>query len=253
VDVHILSVGHYISAYAHLHNNKSVAMSAWREEAVRLVPHFVLQAVYWLYYIPSTQPSALALALKCAPILALIAYVAQHQRLDQCGRVPRLVLYGLVFSVLGDGLLVYDDLFPLGMLAFGTAHVFFISALGWAPLKPGVAVPLVLFAVAYLSQVFPLVPADPVLRFGIPIYAALLLTTAWRAIARMDGSLLRALAAAGAVAFVVSDGSLALNMFYEPWKNTLQSIVMSTYYGAQFGLTMVATEAFVQGEKKQKK
>jgi len=44
------------------------------------------------------------------------------------------ILLGLVFSCGGDALLNIN-LFPFGMISFGVAHVFYISAFGWKPVK----------------------------------------------------------------------------------------------------------------------
>ena len=47
----------------------------------------------------------------------------------------RRILIGLTFSCLGDGLLVWPELFLHGMTAFGVGHIFFISAFGFEPLN----------------------------------------------------------------------------------------------------------------------
>lgn len=49
-------------------------------------------------------------------------------------RRSQLILLGLVFSCGGDALLNIN-LFPFGMISFGVAHVFYISAFGWQPRK----------------------------------------------------------------------------------------------------------------------
>ena len=40
----------------------------------------------------------------------------------------RKIMFGLMFGVCGDALLVYNDYFVFGMLAFGIGHVFYMSA-----------------------------------------------------------------------------------------------------------------------------
>lgn len=50
-------------------------------------------------------------------------------------KFSRYILIGLFFSCVGDGLLVWRELFLYGMAAFGIGHVFFISAFGFQPLN----------------------------------------------------------------------------------------------------------------------
>ncbi len=54
----------------------------------------------------------------------------------------RRILIGLIFSCLGDGLLVWREFFLHGMLAFGVGHIFFISAFGFQPLNLRLGIPL---------------------------------------------------------------------------------------------------------------
>lgn len=45
------------------------------------------------------------------------------------------ILYGLLSSVLGDALLIWDSLFIYGMIAFIVGHVNYILAFGFLPLR----------------------------------------------------------------------------------------------------------------------
>lgn len=62
----------------------------------------------------------------------------------------RRVLVGLMFSCLGDALLVFHDYFLHGMAAFGIAHLFYIAALGFRPLK--LKMGIALYALALLCE-----------------------------------------------------------------------------------------------------
>ena len=73
----------------------------------------------------------------------------------------------------------------------------------------------------------------PILKVGIPIYVTLLMTMAWRVVARASNGLTEFLSAIGAIIFVISDGFIAVNLFYTPLSNA-QFLIMSTYYTAQF-------------------
>ena len=54
------------------------------------------------------------------------------------------ILYGLIFSCIGDVFLDYNEsegeLFPFGMVAFAVAQILYISAFGWKPLRPMIGI-----------------------------------------------------------------------------------------------------------------
>jgi uncharacterized membrane protein YhhN len=64
-------------------------------------------------------------------------------------RYQKLILIGLGFSCVGDGLL--DDksgtLFPFGMMAFSATQVCYILAFGWKPLKIFIGLPFYAFGI----------------------------------------------------------------------------------------------------------
>lgn len=80
---------------------------------------------------------------------------------------------------------------------------------------------------------------DDILVFGVPFYCALLLTMAWRAIARVQSNqnLPKVFCAVGAILFVISDSIIAFNLFYSPIQYS-QVYVMITYYTAQLGIVL---------------
>lgn len=80
---------------------------------------------------------------------------------------------------------------------------------------------------------------EGVLLFGVPIYGAVLLTTAWRANARVTTiqNLPKILAGIGALFFAASDALIAVDKFYSPIQHA-KLYVMSTYYIAQLGITL---------------
>lgn len=53
-----------------------------------------------------------------------------------------------MFSCLGDGLLVWRELFLYGMVSFGIGHMFFISAFGFQPLNLSLGIPM------YIASMF---------------------------------------------------------------------------------------------------
>ena len=86
---------------------------------------------------------------KCAPIFLLnlrscflksaLNTLIHHKS----GHYRKFVLIGLIFSSIGDACLVWEeDCFIHGMLAFGIAHIFYMAAFGFSPLKPALLDPI---------------------------------------------------------------------------------------------------------------
>ena len=157
---------------------------------------------------------------------------------------------GLIWSAVGDACLVYPSSFELGVVAFGIAHCYFIRAFGFHPLNLTVGVILYSSVGAYVGLVvMPRLPEDLLSRVGMPVYFALLTTTAWRALARAwegpsepwGGAGQRYLTALGALLFVVSDCIIVYNLYVRPLE-AQQFLIMSTYYAAQFLISLSARQ-----------
>ncbi len=105
------------------------------------------------------------------------------------------------------------------------------------------------FYLWYISFGFP--PGDATSWLGIPAYSVLLFTTAWRALARAKGSKVKThhLSAVGSMLFVVSDCLIVYNMYVSALEMQ-QILIMSTYYAAQFLITLSAAQTFVDDAKK---
>ena len=95
-----------------------------------------------------------------------------------------------------------------------------------------------------LSLILPSID-DFILKIGFPLYALLLGTTTWRALARVDQGFIEALTGLGAVIFLISDGCIGINMFYYKL-DYAQEIIMSTYYLAQFLITLSGVKTIAQ-------
>jgi len=150
-------------------------------------------------------------------------------------RYQGAVVVGLGLSLLGDiWLMLPRDHFVAGLLSFLLAHLAYVLAFttGLRPLAaPGWIVPPLVFALVFLHRIRPLPKR---LAPAVVAYVAVLVTMAWRALAR--GSLLGTtgamLAAMGAVLFLLSDGALALRRFRGPFRFD-QGVIMVTYVAAQ--------------------
>ncbi|KZR97424.1 Transmembrane protein 86A, partial [Daphnia magna] len=95
----------------------------------------------------------------------------------------RRILIGLIFSCIGDCLLVWREFFLHGMVAFGIGHMFFISAFGFKPLNIPLSIPMYIASMLSLSMWLP--QQALIYKMTVPIYTALLVTMAWRATARV--------------------------------------------------------------------
>ncbi|MBP93066.1 MAG: lysoplasmalogenase [Flavobacteriaceae bacterium] len=182
---------------------------------------------------------------KPALLLSLIIFYF-NRNLTIPNKIKQLTLSALVFSLLGDILLMFVDqsehFFTLGLVAFLTAHVFYILVFlkrRNANKKPTFfSIILLLYGVL----LFYLLKNNlGNLLLPVIIYMLVILTMAPTAYLR-KGTVPNSsykLVFIGAILFMVSDSLLALNKFYEPLPYSNFSI-MFTYAFAQlcivFGL-----------------
>jgi len=161
------------------------------------------------------------------------------------------VRLGLFFSALGDGALVWEEGFLLGMLNFSVGHYFYIRSVRTDKLLGdnlvfSLSLALVLYGASAAIYLHFLQAGlvDPVLAVGVPVYILWLTTTVWR-----SGVAGRWLMFVGAVFFMVSDCIIGINMFYAPVPHH-QVWIMSTYHIAQF---LIALSAILGSNGDQKK
>jgi uncharacterized membrane protein YhhN len=152
------------------------------------------------------------------------------------GHTPygRAILVALVLSWLGDVLLIPKAAaaFRAGVLAFGLGHVAFVAAFLLRGSRPAVALPL-LAALALVGwtvrrHLRPRVPGPlrPAIDGYIAVITAMLATAAGTLVPWIAG---------GALAFYLSDLSVARDRFVKPaFANRAWGLPL--YYGAQFVL-----------------
>jgi uncharacterized membrane protein YhhN len=181
-------------------------------------------AAPWLRYMlkPLTTLLILALALSFAnPISPLYR---------------TLIVVGIAFSLAGDVFLMLpQNTFVFGLVSFLIAHLFYIFAyrsVSGFHFTWWLALPYILYGFFMLYLLWPHV-GD--LRIPVIVYAAVLMIMGWQAAEQWwhvrDTSML--LAMVGAILFILSDTTLALNKFRAPVPQR-DLIIMSTYYSAQF-------------------
>ena len=156
----------------------------------------------------------------------------------------KLLVIGLLFSWLGDVLLMFENkhqlLFIFGLVSFLTTHIFYIvyflkiqSANPSLLKKSPVYFTLVL---AYgITLVWQLFPHLGFLKLPVMIYAAVICTMLLCSL-HVYLKLNKKAAVyyvAGAAAFVISDSLLAINKFYQPFAYA-GIFIMLTYCAAQY-------------------
>ncbi|XP_046642216.1 lysoplasmalogenase-like protein TMEM86A [Daphnia pulicaria] len=225
----------------------------------KLVPFFKTLAIYFVVFIPEDNPSLLAMFIKCLPVASLLLFVLMHgMSLGNEYTFSRRILIGLMFSCLGDGLLVWRELFLYGMVSFGIGHMFFISAFGFQPLNLSLGIPMYIASMLGLSVWLP--QQTLIYKMTVPIYTALLVTMAWRAAARVRffedlWTWTKLCSCVGGFFFVISDAIIGFHMFYSPIPYG-QVLIMTTYYAAQLGIALSVVDSkasYIREEESRKK
>ncbi|XP_023034492.1 lysoplasmalogenase-like protein TMEM86A [Drosophila willistoni] len=209
-----------------------------KSHGLKLVPFLVTLILYFSLVRRDPQGELWTTVLKCLPIVALMFYVlVKGFKLNKDYRRSHWILIGLIFSCGGDALLNVN-LFPFGMISFGIAHVFYISAFGWKPRKWFLGIALYAAVTLFIYIVHK--NLDEILIVGVPIYCALITTMLWRSIARaLDAkNFLCVFCAVGSILFVISDGLIAVTMFMGVPLPHARLQIMITYYAAQFAIAL---------------
>ncbi|KAH8384141.1 hypothetical protein KR009_012243, partial [Drosophila setifemur] len=209
-----------------------------QSQGPKLVPFLVTLVLYFSLVRKDPKGELWTTVLKCLPIVSLWFYVvAKGFSLKKEYRRSLWILLGLIFSCGGDALLNVN-LFPFGMISFGVAHVFYISAFGWKPLKGVIGVGL--YVAVSLFVYFVHKKLDEILIIGVPIYCYIITTMLWRSLARAvsDRSFLTIFCAVGAILFVISDALIAVTMFVGVPLPCARLQIMITYYAAQLAIAL---------------
>jgi uncharacterized membrane protein YhhN len=177
-------------------------------------------------------------------LFSLIAFFLSHT--PKRSRAEKLFLGGLIFSLIGDVLLMFTEkaelYFMLGLGAFLLAQVNYILAFlndargkgGLVKAKPWLALPVLLYGAWFVYKLY---PGLGHLLLPVVVYAAVLMFMLIAAINRGGAVLPRSasLLIIGALFFVLSDSALAYAKFVDAFSYN-RLLVMSTYGVAQFFL-----------------
>ncbi|MCM3040353.1 lysoplasmalogenase [Paenibacillus motobuensis] len=183
-----------------------------------------------------------ALIFKLIPMWLILLYAyLQRSRLDK--RYVLLVITGLFFCMLGDGLLSH---FIIGLSAFLIGHLFYTAAFitkwkfSWVRLCT--IIPFLIYAGIMANQLVRAMQNTDNEGLIIPvmIYLLIILSMGWFSI--MSGNIWSMI---GSTLFIISDSILAWNKFVS--EVTYSGVmIMLTYYTAQF---LIANSVGQRGQR----
>lgn len=198
---------------------------------------------YWFLHVPMTEQTFRGMIIKCLPIVILQLLVFQHG-LSSSDSYGHKILAAIFLSSIGDAFLDFPGYFIHGAGFFLVAHLFYISAFGFTPLKLGTGIGI--FGVLSLPLILiydALSKLEPIPSVVLPIYALILKTMVWRSVVQATNQPAKALdwgkvaGGIGGLLFALSDATLGINKFYQPVPEA-QKVIMATYYLAQFFLAL---------------
>jgi alkenylglycerophosphocholine/alkenylglycerophosphoethanolamine hydrolase len=195
----------------------------------RLPVLILLMSLLYIFVIPS-DPLAVKLLFKLIPMWLIIVY-AYIRIPTPRRRYHWLLLIGLFFCMLGDGLLGW---FIVGLSAFLIGHLFYLSGFlsNWRFSKPRFAtlVPIALYGSFMGWEIVHALIQDNNEALIIPVilYVSVISLMLWSAI--MTG---HRWAIIGSILFTISDSILSWNLFVSDISFS-GPLIMTTYYAAQF-------------------
>ncbi len=168
-----------------------------------------------------------------------IYFYCQSDALKQ-GRADYFMLIAIVFSCLGDILLMLENKFVLGLGSFLLAHISYIFAFlidnkGFVFNKKDRLLAALLIVALGIGFIFYLSPYLGSLKIPVTIYSATILTmllttlNRWKTV-RFDSFQWVFM---GAILFVISDGMIAVNKFAQPFPFA-GLLIMLTYGVGQY-------------------
>ncbi len=189
----------------------------------------LIMGVIYIFVIPN-NPMEIKLLFKIIPMLLIIYYGLQRLPIER-HLTHYLILFGLGFSMIGDGTLHW---FIIGLSAFLIGHLFYIGAFlrqfQWSWQRMLSIIPLLLFGlfIGYRLVESLRLDANDSLIIPVIIYILAIMTMCW--LAMMTNNIW---AIIGSVLFVISDSILAWNKFVSVI-DFADVLIMVTYYAAQF-------------------
>jgi uncharacterized membrane protein YhhN len=189
------------------------------------------------------QPSFLPGFISKALIIPVLVILFLANLNPGKNRLHVLMFSGLFFSWAGDVVLEFSNnngnMFLIGLVCFLVAHIMYFTVFLLTPGKNSILtnriwllIPVMIYG---LALVFYLYDDLAEMRLPVIIYASVILTMLSGAINRIEKVNRKSyyLVLAGAVLFVISDSSIAINKFSHQFESS-GIVIMSTYIVAQY-------------------
>jgi uncharacterized membrane protein YhhN len=204
----------------------------------------VVYLIIWLTIIMTDiYPTGIPpIVLKALIIPVLMVVLLVNVRLSE-NKMHGLMLAGLFFSWAGDIILgIHGDnpgIFIGGLASFLIAHIMYFTVFTITPGKSVITtsrsyllIPVIVAGVALVGFLYKDLNG---MRFPVIMYATVILTMVAGAINRLEKVNRRSywLVLAGAILFLISDSSIAINKFSHPFRFS-ELFIMSTYIAAQY-------------------
>ena len=156
--------------------------------------------------------------------------------------ILKVTIYGLLFCLLGDILLLKDSFFAFGLVAFLIAHILFIISFVKIDGFKNYFKPFILLIASAGAFYAFLYPSLEVLAIPVLIYVLCITLMAWQGIGlyiwKKKKPFLYILL--GAILFMISDSIIALNKFVYAF-DLSKLIILSTYWTAIFFIVKAST------------
>lgn len=148
----------------------------------------------------------------------------------------KLILIGLVFCLLGDSLLLFEQFFVPGLSAFLLGHLIFLrafSSLGGFKFR---ALPLLLISMATVAIYLWLLPELGDTRIPVGVYMVVLGTMVWQGICLWlwNPNPFTKMVAFAAILFMISDTIIAVNKFIAPSDYASVAILITYWFSIGF-------------------
>ncbi|XP_066498953.1 lysoplasmalogenase TMEM86B-like [Hoplias malabaricus] len=219
-----------------------------------LLPFFASVAIYFYLWIPDSETTFLAAAVKSAPVISLALMVLYYNGWKSLLGVAG----GLLFSAGGDISLIWPNLFLPGMICFALAHIlysvyfyFFYNSSHSKSCTGMYILYVVMWGIAIVAYVWLLPyiyknsPNPSVFIPAVGVYELLIVSMATLAAHTQNPWFML-----GGMIFMVSDFTLAVQQFkaFEHLEYG-RHIVMTTYYLAQLLIAVGDVKATLEEEK----
>ncbi|XZF76100.1 lysoplasmalogenase [Bacillus sp. AL-1R] len=196
----------------------------------RYLPILILFfGILYIFFIPS-EPVSIKILFKIIPMVLLISY-AFLQTPYQSTKYRVLILFGLMFCMVGDGTLIW---FVVGLSAFLIGHLFyaagFISRWNFSIYRLLAIIPIAVYAIFLCSNLVKSLNESGQENLVIPVIAYSVAISLMVFTAIMTGNKWAIL---GSLLFIISDSILSWDLFVETVKHS-HELIMITYYSAQF-------------------